>query len=248
MDLRSPVAESYPEVERAARRARIVGFGAWLVGWAIFAAACWWSEPWLFVAFGAWYFMLAALITWVASIPRRRQRAMDQEWTRKFRDMAIHDDLTGLYNRRYFNAVLETQIAECRASRLPLTIALVDLNDFKSINDSFGHLAGDMALRIAGQAILDASPPNATVARTGGDEFAVIMPGKSATEAEAIASRIRYAVEASNFIVEGVRGGRGHIQAAVGVATLAELAGPEDLLQLADNALYSRKRELRQAG
>lgn len=247
MDLRSPVAESHPEVERAAKRARVIGFGAWGMGWVFFAAAWVWKEPWFFGAFAAWYLLLAVLIVVVATIPRRRQMALDQEWTRKFREMAIRDDLTGLYNRRYFNSVLETQIADCRATRAPLTVALVDLNDFKSINDSFGHAAGDMALRIAGQAILDGAPPNATVARTGGDEFAVIMPGKNAADAEAIAVRMRSGIESANFVISGPRGGRGRIRAAIGLATLGDAAEPGELLQLADNALYSRKRELRQA-
>lgn len=248
MDLRSPIAETHPEVERAAKRARVIGFGAWGVGWVFLGAACWWREPWLFGAFALWYLVLAGLIAVVATIPRRRQRLLDQEWARKFREMAIRDELTGLYNRRYFNSVLETQIQECRASRVPLTVALVDLNDFKSINDSFGHPAGDMALRIAGQAILHMAPPNATVARTGGDEFAVIMPGKNGNEGEVIAVGMRNAIEGANFVISGPRGGQGRIRAAIGLATLGEVSEPGELLQLADTALYSRKRELRRAG
>lgn len=248
MDLRSPIAESYPEVERAATHARLIGFGAWGVGWIFLVAAWLWPEPWFFAAFAAWYLVLAGLIVVVAAIPRRRQRALDQEWTRTFREMAIRDELTGLFNRRYFNSVLETQIRDCQAAGLPLSIALVDLNGFKSINDSFGHPAGDMALRIAGQAIVDAAPPNATVARTGGDEFAVIMPGVGASEAEMIARRIRGGIESATFVVSGPRGGVGRIRAAIGLATDGDGGEPGELLQLADNALYSRKRELRQAG
>jgi diguanylate cyclase (GGDEF)-like protein len=121
---------------------------------------------------------------------------------------------------------------------------MIDLDDFKSINDSFGHPTGDVALRIAGQAIVDVAPPGATVARTGGDEFAAIMPGVSREEAEQVAARIRYAVAAANFVVDSPPGGRGRIRATVGTATLGEDFDPGHLLQEADSALYAGKRRL----
>jgi diguanylate cyclase (GGDEF)-like protein len=196
-------------------------------------------------AFCAWYLGLAGIVSVVVAIPRRRQGEIDSEVRRKLRDLAEHDDLTGLYNRRYFNSQLESHIALCRDGAAPLTIGLIDLNDFKSINDSFGHAAGDMALRIAGQAIVDVSPANAIVARTGGHEFALIMPGVTRDQAEVLAGRVRSAVEAANFVVDGPQGGRGRIRATVGTATLGENADPGHLLQEADSALYAGKRRLR---
>ena len=247
MDIRLPIAEAHPEVERAKRLAHLVGFGSWLVGAILFAVACWLREPVLFAVSLVWYILLAAIVAAVAAIPRKRQAELDQAWARSFRELAIRDDLTGLHNRRYFHSELDAQIRTCREQGRPLSIALIDLNDFKSINDSFGHAAGDLALRIAGQAILDASPPGATVARTGGDEFAVIMPGKSQAEGEAAAARIRSGIESANFVVDGAGGGRGRIHATVGVATLGNDADPGALLQEADTALYSGKRALRAA-
>ncbi len=240
-------AGMHPEVERAQRFAWIAGLGSWLVGLVLFAVACAWREPWLFGAFLGWYVLMTAIVALTAVTPRKRQSKIDRETARKFRDLSEHDDLTGLYNRRYFNAELDAQIAVCKEQRVALTIGLIDLNDFKSINDSFGHAAGDMALRIAGQAILDASPRGSTVARTGGDEFAVIMPGVPRDGAENVAARIRHAIEAANFVIDGLTGGRGRIHATVGMATLGENSDPSQLLQEADSALYEGKRALRAA-
>ena len=247
MDIRSAVLEGHPEVERAARRARWAGYGSWLVGWALFAFAAWARDPWAFALFASWYLALGLIVAVSAAIPRRRQSLFDLEWAHRFRELAIRDDLTGLYNRRYFNSELEAQIPLCRQSGRPLSLALIDLDNFKAINDSFGHPAGDMALRIAGQAIVDASPAGATVARVGGDEFAVVMPGIPEEEAEATASRIRQAIEASNFVIEGNRGGRGQIRATVGIAVLGATEGPGKFLQEADSALYAGKRTERAA-
>lgn len=240
-----PIEDSatHPEVEQAARFARVAGFGSWLVGWALFALACYTRESWMFWAFAGWYLAMAVIVSLVAAIPRNRQSRIDREMSHRFRVLSEHDDLTGLFNRRFFNGELDRQIAICRGGRVPLSIGMIDLDDFKSINDSFGHPTGDMALRIAGQAILDVSPSGATVARTGGDEFAIIMPGVTRDEADTVATRIRHAVEAANFVVDGPLSGRGRIRATVGMATLGENADPGHLLQEADSALYARKRQ-----
>ncbi|MGE0601062.1 MAG: GGDEF domain-containing protein [Dehalococcoidia bacterium] len=247
MDIRFVPVGDHPEVEQAMRMSRVFGFGSWAVGFGIFAMACYFRDPWLFAAFGAWYMALAVIVSVVAQVPRKRQAILDQEWGRRFQELAARDELTGLHNRRYFNLELEEQFVACREQARPLTIALVDLNHFKNINDTFGHAAGDMALRIAGQAILDSSPRGATVARTGGDEFAIIMPDRTSAEGEAVAARIRTALEAVNFAVEGATSGRGTIQATVGVATLGAGHDPSSLLQEADASLYERKRMHRAA-
>ncbi|MEO8540107.1 MAG: GGDEF domain-containing protein [bacterium] len=232
----------HPDVARATRMAKFVGFGSWVVGWGLFGVACWFREAWLFGVFAAWYLVMAGLVSAVAAIPRELQSRLDRDLGRRFQELSEHDDLTGLFNRRYFNAELEAQISACQRNSAPLSIGLIDLDDFKSINDSFGHPAGDMALRIAGQAIVDVSPAGATVARTGGDEFAVIMPGVQRDAADHVAVRIRQAIEAANFVVDSNVGGRGRIRATVGMATLGDNEDPGQLLQEADSALYAGKR------
>lgn len=235
-------SERHPDVERATRLAKAVGFGSWIVGWALFGVACLTRQAVFSWAFAGWYLAMAGLISSVVAIPRRRQAEIDRELWRRFRELSEHDDLTGLYNRRYFNGEIERQITACREGGAPLSIAMIDLDDFKSINDSFGHPTGDMALRIAGQAIVDVAPPGSTVARTGGDEFAAIMPGIARDEAEQVAVRIRHAIEAANFVVDSPLGGRGRIRATVGMATLGDDGDPGHLLQEADSALYAGKR------
>ncbi|MBK8561698.1 GGDEF domain-containing protein [Candidatus Amarobacter glycogenicus] len=243
--LSGPVFE-HPAVERASQIARLIGFGCWLIGLVIFAAACLSGEPVLFAAFGAFYVSLAGIVGVTATVPRKRQAALDREWGRRFQELAIRDELTGLHNRRYFNSELESQFRRCQSDGAPLSIALVDLNDFKSINDTFGHAAGDVALRVAGRAILAAAPADATVARTGGDEFAILMPGKSRDEGEVIANAVRNALESARFMADLTQQ-HGQIRATVGIATLDAHAEPSALLHQADVALYSRKRAAKAA-
>lgn len=246
MDINDPIAR-HPEVARATLLARIAGLGAWFIGLCVFVAAIVSREPWLFAVFAAWYVVIAAVAVVVAAVPRHRQAVLDQEWARRFHELAIHDELTGLYNRRYFNSELQSQIAACRGAGTPLTIALVDLDDFKSINDTFGHAAGDMALRVTAEALLSAAPLRATVARTGGDEFAVILPGASLADAGPVVARMRESLESASFVIAGAAAGRGRIRAAFGLATLGRTGTPDHLLNQADTALYAKKRALPRA-
>lgn len=244
MDLRSPIAEPDAAVDRAVLYSRIAGFAAWSVGWAVFGVA--WStgaDGW-FVAFAGWYVAIAAIVVVVSKIPRVRQSEADRAWAARYHELAIHDDLTGLFNRRFFTHELDRRIAESRESGEPLTIALIDLNDFKSINDSFGHAAGDLALQLAGQSIQAAAGPEAVVARTGGDEFAVILAGHTLKAGTIMADALRVALETSSYNFNVSHGGSGWIRAAVGLAALNEFSEAQQLLHQADSALYETKREM----
>ncbi len=247
MDISEPIVNAHPEVQRATLLARIAGLSAWFAGLCIFAVASVTRAPWLFAVFAAWYVVVAVVAVLVAAVPRRRQAVLDREWARRFHELAIHDELTGLYNRRFFNSELHSQIADCRRAGAPLTIALVDLDDFKSINDSFGHATGDLALRTAAEALLASAPLRATVARTGGDEFAVILPGTTTSDAGRIVARMREALESASFVVDGAAASIGGIRATIGLATLGAAVTPDQLLRQADTALYAMKRALPRA-
>lgn len=154
--------------------------------------------------------------------------------------LSVTDDLTRLYNARYLNVALrrETRLA-VRNSR-PLSLLFVDLDGFKSINDSHGHLAGSRALVEAGAVIRGSARETDIVARFGGDEFALILPDTGSPGALAVAERIRDRIARHSFLAAD--GLTIHLTASVGVATLPDVAmAADELVQAADAAMYRVK-------
>jgi diguanylate cyclase (GGDEF)-like protein/PAS domain S-box-containing protein len=148
--------------------------------------------------------------------------------------LADHDDLTGLFNRRRFTEDLVAQAS--RASRYgePATLLIFDLDDFKRVNDTHGHQAGDDLLRRVGAAISQRVRATDLAARLGGDEFAVLLPYTAAPEGKRVAEDLRRA------ITEAAGDG---LTASVGAATLdARLNDPDGAYVLADRAMYAAKR------
>ncbi len=154
----------------------------------------------------------------------------------QLRDQAERDWLTGLHNRRYLARELERP-AQDRLDA-PLTLAVLDLDHFKSINDGFGHAAGDQVLiRVAGL-LLDVLRETDIVVRSGGEEFLVLMPATDASAGRAACERIRDAVEGEAWerIAPGLR-----VTASVGVASTHAPRDLEALVNLADQRLYDAK-------
>jgi diguanylate cyclase (GGDEF)-like protein/PAS domain S-box-containing protein len=160
--------------------------------------------------------------------------------------LADTDGLTGLPNRRKVLERLDEDIEAARRSGHPLSLAMLDVDRFKSINDRFGHAAGDQVLQRVASAIQGALRSGDVVGRLGGEEFLLLLPGAGAEDAVAVAERVRAAVEAG-----GAPGGLGSpagssVTVSLGVATFAgEAAG--DLLGRADRALYEAKHSGRNA-
>jgi two-component system cell cycle response regulator len=154
-------------------------------------------------------------------------------------EMALTDALTGLYNLRYLRRHL-SGLMETGQGR-NLAVLMVDVDHFKSVNDRFGHAAGDRALRLIADSLRVNTRVFDSVARYGGEEFVVVMPGTGPAEAAAAAERLRSAVEEIDFnTVDAL-----HIplSVSVGVAcTPRAMGSPELLLQAADMALYDAKR------
>jgi diguanylate cyclase (GGDEF)-like protein len=143
---------------------------------------------------------------------------------------ARHDNLTGLLGHRAFHESLEAEFEVP-----PFTLASVDIDDFKQINDSFGHPVGDEALRLVAEALRSAVREQDSVFRVGGEEFAVLLPGLRAHDAVPVADRLRAAVAAVGFRVP--------LRVSVGLASWPDDASDRDaLLGMADAALYSAKR------
>ncbi len=156
---------------------------------------------------------------------------------------AIRDSLTQLYNRRFFLSRLDTEIERARRTQQSLSLLLIDVDHFKSINDTYGHATGDDVLERLAALLIDAMRPYDLVARYGGEEFVALMPGADLVHAEAAAERIRLAVERMRVDWPSAAGGtdRG-VTASVGATSLGgweERAA--DLLARADRAMYAAK-------
>lgn len=118
--------------------------------------------------------------------------------------LTITDELTGLYNRRYINQMLPHSITTCANQEIPLSIIFADLDYFKDINDSYGHVAGDYLLFEFATALQQSINENADwVARYGGDEFLLCLVGANSRKAKLIAERIRNDIEQRSFIYHG---------------------------------------------
>jgi diguanylate cyclase (GGDEF)-like protein len=151
--------------------------------------------------------------------------------------LSVTDDLTQLYNSRYLSQVLRRETKRASRSGRPLSLLFVDLDGFKSINDTHGHLFGSRALVEAASVIRASARETDMVARFGGDEFALILPDTGSEGAAAVGDRVRDRIAAFSFL----RGDGLNIRltVSVGVATLPDVAATADgLIQAADEAMY----------
>jgi two-component system cell cycle response regulator len=149
---------------------------------------------------------------------------------------AMTDALTGLANSRSFSQSLEQELARSRRYALPLSLVTVDLDHLKSINDEHGHEVGNEAIRLTARVLAGAVRRFEVVARQGGDEFAIILPSTSSSDAGLLAERLRGEIGAQIL--------RGHaLSASFGVASLSEaFCDAPTLLKASDEALYRAKR------
>jgi two-component system cell cycle response regulator len=154
-------------------------------------------------------------------------------------EMALIDPLTGLYNQRYLMRHLRGLLEG--AQNRDLAVLMIDVDHFKSVNDDYGHAAGDKALRAIADVLRASTRVFDSLARYGGEEFAVVMPGTTMEDAQIAADRLRSAVEAAPFATE--EGHRLHLTISIGVACSSQQPiTPEALLHAADIALYAAKR------
>jgi diguanylate cyclase (GGDEF)-like protein len=154
----------------------------------------------------------------------------------RLEELSFKDPLTGVYNRRYFALRMDEEAKRHARFGEPLSLVLLDLDRFKSINDGFGHRAGDEALKEAARLIVTNSRSFSIVTRYGGDEFAVLLVNTPKSGALKYAQRIRDVVERHTFR-------HGPLTVSVGVAALPDdVLCSEELLPAADRALYHAKR------
>ena len=156
------------------------------------------------------------------------------------KELAVRDGLTGLYNRRAFNELLATAVAREDRQGGRLGLLILDLDHFKKLNDTYGHPAGDAALKSAAEVLKHHLRKGDQAARYGGEEFVVILPGTDEGGAQHLAERVREAVEKNRLVFEGAKLS---LTASFGLAVWpGDGKDPEALLASADRALYAAKQ------
>lgn len=154
--------------------------------------------------------------------------------------LTVRDALTGVYNRRYLQERLRSEVAYCRRHGTPLSVIMLDIDHFKGINDQYGHGVGDAALRALAVTLLGLTRREDVLARYGGEEFALIVRGIDREETCALAERIRYEVAARQVPV-----GTGYLSFTVSVGVAHCETGfdsdADRMIGQADQALYAAK-------
>src|SRR5712672_163629 len=182
-------------------------------------------------------------------LARTRTQIRKKRYTERLRDnvqlsieLAITDPLTGLSNRRYMESHVGTLIEQAATRGKPLTVLVIDIDYFKSINDSYGHDAGDDVLREFAIRIKKSVRGIDLACRYGGEEFVVLMPETDMAVATMVAERLRHRIAGEPFpIQQSAR--RVEVTISIGLATLAPEEGASGLLKRADQALYRAKRD-----
>ena len=159
--------------------------------------------------------------------------------TNQLRELASRDPLTGLFNRRRFNDVLQRSFSEAARYQTDLSCIMLDLDDFKAVNDEFGHDAGDEVLLLTASTVSAQLRSSDAAARFGGDEFIILLPQTGADPARVLGERI-----VEQFRREAAKHARSrHLTMSMGIASALSLeaSGPEALLKAADRAMYQAK-------
>lgn len=159
----------------------------------------------------------------------------------RVQELTITDEHTGLFNARHMRALMEREVSRARRFGRPLSLVFLDIDNFKKVNDTHGHLSGSALLREIGEVLVSSIRQVDSAFRYGGDEFAVLLIETDAHGAKVVAERIRDAFESKPFLER--RGLTLALTASLGIATYPDDAtSVNDLLQAADEAMYRAKR------
>ncbi len=208
--------------------AAFLSFAVWLDVEAVVALGT--SE-----AFGAWLLALHA-VTIVGSFAFLLMHKM------RARELATKDPLTGVYNRRMFKELAESELSRARRSGIPVSVLALDLDRFKLVNDAYGHLAGDDVLVAFAALVRGCLRKEDLLARYGGEEFIALLPGTTQSAASTLAERIRRKLANTELVAAGQ-----NVRITVSIGVASERGQPlpslEALLASADEALYAAKAE-----
>ena len=166
---------------------------------------------------------------------------IDETYQQQMYNSALRDSLTGLYNRRYFLGQLEAELSYAQRHLTPLSLVMIDIDHFKTVNDTYGHPSGDKVLAAFARLLRDAVRTEDLTARYGGEEFVLVCRGLPLSIAVLVADRLRLMVE-NTPLVPAPPEIRITISAGVASAPHPLIAEPQDLIKVADDALYEAKR------
>jgi diguanylate cyclase (GGDEF)-like protein/PAS domain S-box-containing protein len=175
-------------------------------------------------------------------ITARRQIEQElRESEKRYKELSITDGLTNLYNSRHFYTILELEINRAHRYRRALALLMIDIDDFKRFNDTYGHQAGDKVLAQTGAVIRSALREADTGYRYGGEEFAVILPETVGPGAVQLSERIRKELAEMPILLKAKT--NDHITASMGVSELQEKDKLSEFVKRADENLYAAKKE-----
>jgi diguanylate cyclase (GGDEF)-like protein len=185
--------------------------------------------------------MLGFLYLPLSTLMKRLDAAME-----RIRIMAVTDELSGLYNRRYLFAHLEEEVVRSRRYRHPVGCIMIDIDHFKKINDTHGHMTGDMIIREVADIIRSEIRASDIAARYGGEEMVVLFPETGLRGTNAVARKIHAAIQTARS--RGERGQEVGVTVSIGVSALSaeeldSLQKPETIIANADSAMYRAKEE-----
>lgn len=171
---------------------------------------------------------------------------IDREYQHQIHRLISHDDLTGLLSSRSFFSELKREAARAKSEDRPFCVLMMDVDHFKNVNDTYGHLTGSKTLEEIGAAIIGIMRSGDAAARFGGEEFAAFLLDAEVPQAMIAAQRIRSVIESHNFSV--IRTGKPvdthHVTISIGISAFPfDSSDPIELVEMADSALYRAKRE-----
>ncbi len=164
---------------------------------------------------------------------------MQKELESKLEKLALHDALTGLYNRGSFNEALKDELSRAHRYNRNISLLLIDIDFFKKVNDTYGHQAGDEVLKSVADIILSSIRNSDYAARYGGEEFVIILPEANSEKAIELAERIRVSIEQKEFKIS--KNEAIHLTISIGVGSSSKKISPKLLIETADKALYKAK-------
>jgi diguanylate cyclase (GGDEF)-like protein len=169
----------------------------------------------------------------------RQKNSQLEELLEKVNNMAITDPLTGLFNRRRFSEVLSSEFERAKRYDTPFSLAMLDIDFFKKVNDTYGHDVGDTVLKGVAGVLLNSLRKIDTAARFGGEEFMVILPNTEKANAVIVAERIRQSIEQATF-----SGVDRPVTASIGIASMPDsgIDQEDKVIRCADIALYQAKQ------